>query len=1173
MANGETLPFDRNARLDEIVTEYLKAIQAGQTPDTKEWLTRYPDLATDLTEFFADHARMERLAGPLRGAPHVGTKIRYFGDYELLEEIARGGMGVVFKARQKSLNRIVALKMILAGHFATPVEVQRFHAEAEAAASLDHPHIVPIFEVGEHEGQHYFSMKLIIQGPGVTGQRPDQRQAARLLMTAARAVHYAHQRGILHRDLKPANILVDDKGQPHITDFGLAKRVEGDSAATHSGAIVGTPSYMAPEQALGDKRLTTAVDVYGLGAILYERLTGRPPFKGDTPLDTLMLARTQEPSKLRAFNPSVDRDLETICQKCLEKNPQHRYGSAEALADDLERWLCGEPIVARSVGQTERLWRWCRRNPALASLTSLVAVALVALTVLSSAFAYQQSEVTVKIRKEKEQTEVALRTSERLSSLLALDHGLRLCQEDTARGMLWLARSLELAPEKDADLQHAIRMNLAAWHRELHTLQAYNEYGQPDWLAFSSDGRIAVTAGQNRSTKKMEVQQWETANGKPLARPWEHAIAPAGIAISPDGNSILVGANDGAARLWESATGKPLGPVLKHGQHSITCLALSVDGKALLTEGLVAEFRLWDAVKGKPLSDPLRHRDEVRAAAFSRDGKAFLTMSDWQNVIWWDTATLKQLGGSPWPDMKISAATFSPDGNVVLAGGLGTAHRWEASSGNPLGKAFEYSGWASAFAFDSTGNELLTASRDEHLDQYETRLWRNGELLGRPIRQEGHVPGVAFGPDGKTFLTAKGAVFGKHWAVRRWLPALGMSLGKTPADKPLAEVRAPLAPVSAAFSSDSKIFVTPLFEHAAQRWDAATGQPIGPPLAHTSPVTAVAFGPDGKTILTWSEDNVVWQWEAATGKLLGRRILSKDQEGSTATFSPDGQTVLTRGSKSARLWNVATGEPIGKPLKPVAELENWLDNTVKVFSPNSEFLLIDGPDASLRIWNATSSKLVREIQTPGPIYAAAFSPDSKTLLAGGKRAEARLWDTATGQLQGPALQHRDAILAVAFSPDGKTAMTGSQDGTARFWDVATGKPAHPPLVHRHPVTKVAFRPDGKTAVTGTQKGPIQLWDVATGKPVGPSLHSSSGDQDDVTTAVFRPDGNAVLITAQERADLKAVPGPIAGSAKRLTLWVEVNTGLALDAGGAIVELDATTWKARHDRLQELGGPP
>jgi tetratricopeptide (TPR) repeat protein/tRNA A-37 threonylcarbamoyl transferase component Bud32 len=304
--------------------------------------------------------------------------IRGFGDYELLEELARGGMGVVYRARHLRLNRVVALKMIRSAQLATDKELQRFRAEAEAAARLDHQHIVPVYEVGECEGQHFFSMKLIEGGSLASRMATfakDQKAAAKLLAMVARAVHHAHQRGILHRDLKPSNILIDEEGRPYISDFGLAKRFDHDSKLTLSEAVIGTPSYMAPEVAAGGARqVTVAADVYGLGAILYEMIAGHPPFQADTRLETLRQVQEDEPSLAKS---KISRDLETICLKCLSKDPERRYGSAEALAVDLERWLAGEPIRARRISPLGRAWRWSKRRPALAALIAVSFLALV----------------------------------------------------------------------------------------------------------------------------------------------------------------------------------------------------------------------------------------------------------------------------------------------------------------------------------------------------------------------------------------------------------------------------------------------------------------------------------------------------------------------------------------------------------------------------------------------------------------------------------------------------------------------------------------------------------------------------------------------------------------------------------------------------------------------------
>ena len=418
---------DREQRLNEVMAAYVLDAELSRAPNRNELLAQHPDIAAEMESFFRDYDRVDRLAQPLREAaraaqaavveaaelprgsttdgaessdpdptqpqyrisqaPAAGTHVRYFGDFELTGEIARGGMGVVYRARQLSLNRPVALKMILAGALASADDVLRFRNEAEAAANLDHPNIVPVHEVGLHEGLTYFSMKLI-DGASLAERlseyTSDPRAAAKLLATIARAVHHAHQRGVLHRDLKPSNILIDRQGQPHVSDFGLAKRVEADVELTRSGAVVGSPPYMAPEQTTGRRgAITTATDVYGLGAVLYAMLTGRPPFRADSVLETIEQVRQREPEPPSGINHRVARDLQTVCLKCLDKDPERRYGSALELAEDLDRWLDGRPIAARRVGPTARAWLWCRRNRLVAGLSASLAV-LAVLAILGS---------------------------------------------------------------------------------------------------------------------------------------------------------------------------------------------------------------------------------------------------------------------------------------------------------------------------------------------------------------------------------------------------------------------------------------------------------------------------------------------------------------------------------------------------------------------------------------------------------------------------------------------------------------------------------------------------------------------------------------------------------------------------------------------------------------------
>lgn len=358
MADDRHDPSARERRVDEAIAEFLEAERGGRAPDPEAWLARYPDLADELRAFLGDRAHFARLAWP------PDTTVRYFGDYELLEEIARGGMGVVYKAQQVSLNRVVALKMILAGQLASPEDVRRFRAEAEAAANLRHPNIVGIHEVGEHHGQHYFSMDYVA-GRSLAdlmrdGPLPAER-AARYVRTVAEAIHHAHKQGTLHRDLKPSNVLLDAEDRPLVTDFGLAKKIEGGAGPTAPGEILGTPSYMPPEQAAGGP-LGPAADVYSLGALLYALVTGRPPFQSDNTLDTLLQVLHNEPVPPRLLNPKIPAGLEAVCLKCLEKEPGRRYGSAQELADDLGRLLVGEPVRARPPTLPFALRAWVRQN-------------------------------------------------------------------------------------------------------------------------------------------------------------------------------------------------------------------------------------------------------------------------------------------------------------------------------------------------------------------------------------------------------------------------------------------------------------------------------------------------------------------------------------------------------------------------------------------------------------------------------------------------------------------------------------------------------------------------------------------------------------------------------------------------------------------------------------------
>jgi serine/threonine protein kinase/Tfp pilus assembly protein PilF len=496
---------DREQQLSDVLVACLEAEEAGIELQRDALLTRFPEFHQELERFFDQWNRFERLAAPLREVAQAASASdadllsqqstdpsspvlpRSFGDYELIEEIGRGGMGVVYKARQKSPNRLVALKMLRSADLASKSDVQRFRMEAEAAASLDHPNIVPIYEVGEQDGRLYFSMKLIEHG-SLSRQlerfTADLRAAAKLVAVIAQAVHHAHQHGVLHRDLKPANILLDGEARPYVADFGLAKQTHREGSLTDTGAILGSPGYMAPEQIAGQKgSITTASDVYGLGGVLYALLAGRAPFEGTSILEIVDCVRGREPAPPANINHRVDRDLETICLKCLEKEPARRYASAEAVTEDLQRWLDGKPIQARPVRTFARLWRWCRRNPLSAGSISAASIALLSLVVgltISSFLVWQQQAETRRA--------LAVGTSHTIAALEVVNDMVSRMQDErlcsTPQGQmtrdLFNAKALKLFATVASTAEDFEETRRIAGDCYLHMAGLYHESGRSD---------------------------------------------------------------------------------------------------------------------------------------------------------------------------------------------------------------------------------------------------------------------------------------------------------------------------------------------------------------------------------------------------------------------------------------------------------------------------------------------------------------------------------------------------------------------------------------------------------------------------------------------------------------------------------------------------------------------
>jgi WD40 repeat protein/serine/threonine protein kinase len=1071
-------------------------------------LTAFPEGKDDLPPDLALASGTDLKSALRRGAAGQSSGPNDWPDlagYEVIEEVGRGGMGVVYKARQLGLNRLVAVKMIRSGG-PYPLEyLSRFCSEAEAVARLRHPNIVQIYEVNESQGRPFLVFEFVAGGS--LSQRLAARpvrptQAAAMAETLARAVHAAHQQGVIHRDLKPANVLLQprfgpegpranspsgalnlEQWEPKITDFGLAKRLDGAPSVlvpgeqTRSGAILGTPHYMAPEQAAGRiEQIGPATDVYALGAILYEMLTGRPPFLGTSPVETLFLVGTDDPVPPRRLQPNCPRDLETICLKCLAKEPGKRYASALALAEDLRRFQDGEPIRARPVPVWERAARWVKRRPALCAVSGLAVLTLLAVALWYHLHILSAFQIAQELRNK---AELGVKLSNRYIYLADM----RLAQDAWKNGSV--DRVLQLLEnhrpkEGQPDLRGFEWYYL--WrlcHSDRTTLEGHE--GVVSAVAFSPDGKtLAVGCRRRRGERGVgEVRLWDLETERELGILEASERGVWALTFSPAGNTIAGGDFKGAVRLWDAMTGK-VKAILDRPNKTVRALAFAPQGRALLAVGYEnCPALIWD-LQTKVVSEfpSSPERDGVGSLAFAPDGKtlaaAYLGVRPAAGhiVLWELTPAGKKvaiqkaatLHGHKGP---VRALAFTPRGETLASAGEapngpGEIKLWDVKSRREKAILHAHTDAVTSLAIDRHGRLLASGGEDNTV-----RLW-DLDAPREPLASLGghldKVAGLAFSPDGKTLASGSWDQTVKLWDVSR---ARGSEL--------LSGAEQLLHAVT--FSPDGKTLVAVGGDKGRPgeriHWNLATGRSKRYPRTHDQAIRSVAISPLGRLLATGGDGNQVKVWDE-THKLLPTLEGHKKPVQSLA-FSPDGSHLATASRDgTVRLWVPREG-------REVARFSCDREEALGVaFAPDGKSLAAGSGAGKIRVWDLETWKLVQTLSDPtiNKVTSIAFSPDNKTLAAAGHGRTVRVWDWRSG-MTWPLLQgHSHTVLAVAFSPDGKTLASASRDGTVKLWDPYAGEERATLAGNGSWFVAVAFSADGNMLAAASYDKTVRLWRAA-----------------------------------------------------------------------------------------------
>lgn len=969
------------------------------------------------------------------------------GDYELIEELGRGGMGVVFKARQTSLNRIVAVKTILAGEFATPAALLRFRLEAEAAATLRHPNIVAIYETGELDGRPYFSMEFV-EGRNLESLAKERRispeQAARYVRKIALAIQAAHDRGVLHRDLKPSNVLVDQDDEPRITDFGLAKRLQVDSDLTLSGQLLGSPNFMPPEQVSSHHgKVSVRSDIYALGATLYLLLTGHPPFQAPTVPETLRKVTDEEPPSPRMENREVPADLATICLKCLEKSPDRRYGSAREVAEELQRFGNGEPILAQPVGTTTKLWKFCRRKPVLAGLSAAVA-ALVLVLLVGLPIAWMA------VREQRDQARALLYVADMNFAFQALK------ENNLVRVRDLLERHRPKPGEPDLrgwEWGHL-------WHEsqsdEVATLPRLGD--AVTGLAYSPDGRHLVSGGGDRS-----LRVWNVTTRQEITR-IECAGLPTQLGFTPDGRHLvsIVDSLTGKAsvlHVWEAGTWCEEKRV-RH-EEGIRSFAMAADGRLLAFQFSDGSVTLNDFVSGEQVAtlvQPYRGGYGHRGLAVAANAPVLAALEP-AGIGIWDLHSLRKVKQVPSSDdparFRAHPMALSPDGRHLLAAAPQSSVTDLQGDAKPVVLTGSTRNAVGA-AFSPNGDKLALADVDRTIRIWDTTSWT---LFATLRGQESDATELAFSPDGA--LLASGGADG---SIRFWNPKA------TPIRRQSADVPSEFRGFSATQGS------TVLFWLSEREVEIRTGIPepqvIRAELPYV-PESSAAVSPDARFVCAERSRGQYDIWEVTTmqrrGTLEGNHAFVFNHR----SFSPDGNLIVggDTATEERVIWTVADGRERARIRFGGGE-RNWFSDSWGIDS--RKVMLAAG--RNLGLWDIERNRVVLVMPHGAQVARAVMSPDRRLIASLDAETNVQLWDAQTGNrlsLLGRRGASRQFLYPLSFSQDSRRlAVAGGLNGF-RLYDLLTGHELGVPEMNFLP-RGCYFSEDGRWLGLGSAPGFVYL---------------------------------------------------------------------------------------------------